>query len=128
MTLRRRGYTLLLAVVLIGAVGVTIGLMARHVVAQTRWVRRAVLDIHVAQMIADGQIWVAAHAADCRRLESGGRIALAVDSTSPPGGGASLEVERSDSGIIVRARATAGRLSVTHQARAAPPDGRSAGP
>ena len=70
MTLRRRGYTLLLAVVLIGAVGVTIGLMARHVVAQTRWVRRAVLDIQAAQMISDGQIWVATHPADCRRTDA----------------------------------------------------------
>ena len=129
MNPKRRGYSLLLAIVLIGAVGVTIGLMGRHVVAQTRWVRRAVLDIHAAQMISDGQVWVATHPADCRRLESGGRITLAVDSTSPLGGGASLEVERSDSGIvIVRARVTAGRLSVTHQTGAAVPDARSPHP
>ncbi len=129
MNPKRRGYSLLLAIVLIGAVGVTIALMARHVVAQTRWVRHAVLDIHAAQMISDGQVWVATHPADCRRLESGGRITLVVDSTSPPGGGASLEVERSDSGtVIVRARVTAGRLSVTHQASAAVPDERSPRP
>ncbi len=128
MNPKRRGYSLLLAIVLIGAVGVTIALMARHVVAQTRWVRHAVLDIHAAQMISDGQVWVAAHAADCRRLESGGRIALAMASPSPPGGEASLEVERSDSGIIVRARVTVGRLSVTHQASAAVPNERSPRP
>jgi hypothetical protein len=106
---------LLMAVILIGAVGLTIGLLARHFVGMTRMVRCSVLDASAAQLVASGVAWAHSHEDRCASLSPGDSIYLPVDGLVPPRAEASLRISRSeDAGewavvAVVRLDRAAGR-------------------
>ena len=95
---KRRAFSVLLAVVLVGAVGLTLGLLARHFVGMARSVRFAELDVHASQLLADGREWASHHASQCAALAPGESIALPTDGLVPSGAEAELRITRSADG------------------------------
>ena len=93
---RRHGFLLLLAVVLIGAVGVTLGLVSRHFVGLTVSARYMMLDARAAQLLADGQAWAAVHADRCSALAPGGLIELPITDLPSASLTATLQITRDE--------------------------------
>lgn len=90
---QRSGFSLLLTVVLIGAIGVTLGLLCRHFVGLTWSVNRIALDVRAGQLLADGCEWAAAHPEQCSSIRAGGEVIdLPVNDLMPPGITATLRI------------------------------------
>ena len=116
------GFTLVLTIVLVGAVGLTIGLLSRHFVGLTLTVNRVVLDVRAGQLLAGGRDWMAAHPERCIALADGEIIELPVGDLGPPGSTASLrivavEVTGSDVAKEVEAGKTLWRCVITATVR-----------
>lgn len=118
----RHGYTLILAIVLIGAVGFTLVVMGRNFVMTTRSVRSAELEARTAQLLAGGRAWVVANPPACESLAAGDRIDLPVDSLIPEWCSATLTVARNagDPALIVTAMAQTGIQCSVHRIRVRP--------
>ncbi len=116
MNVRRRAYSLLLAIVLIGAVGVTLGLMARQFVASTRTVRAVALDVRVSQLVAGGRAWIEANPEACSLLAVGEDVELPVQGLLPPKHQGSLTIARlEDARLEIHARVLFGRQAVSQR-------------
>lgn len=96
---QRPAFCLILAVALIVAVGVTLGVLCSHFARLTWSVRSLELDAHAAQLLADGQAWADAHPQECAALPIGTAIDLLTADAEAPGRIASLRVaaEETDS-------------------------------
>jgi hypothetical protein len=90
--IRRGGFTLLLTVALIGAIGLTLGLLLQYFVGLTQSVKCITLDVLAAQLLADGQAWAATHREDCAALVPGKSIELPVDDLVPSALAATLRI------------------------------------
>ncbi|MFQ5422762.1 MAG: hypothetical protein ACE5F9_02155 [Phycisphaerae bacterium] len=111
----RRAYTVVLAIVLIGLIGITLAVLARYFVSTTRSTRAADLEVRAAQLLAGGQEWITDHAEQCGALSLGAIIELPVDDLMPAGSQASLTITRtSDERVMtLTARVARGRQSAT---------------
>lgn len=109
---KRRSFSILLAVVLIGAVGLTIALLGRHFVGMTHSVRLAELDIHAAQLLASGRAWVSAHKSECAALSPGQSVSLPTEDLVPRGVDAELMITLSAEGdsFVGTSSVSAGRF------------------
>ncbi len=93
---QRPAFCLILAVTLIVAVGVTIGVLCSHFAGLTWSVRSIELDAHAVQLLADGQAWADAHPQECAALPTGTAIDLLTADAEAPGRIASLRVTAED--------------------------------
>ncbi len=111
----RRAYTVVMAIVLIGLIGITLAVLARYFVGTTRSARATDLEVRAAQLLAGGQEWVAAHAERCGALPAGAAIELPVDNLVPAGSQASLTLARpaKDRVLTLTARVARGRQAAT---------------
>lgn len=91
------GFTLLLTVALVGAVGLTIGLLGRHVALLNRMVTGVTLDVRAEQLLASGRDWAAAHSERLAALGDDQTLELSVDDLGPPGSTFKLGIIRAQS-------------------------------
>ncbi|MFQ5428898.1 MAG: hypothetical protein ACE5E1_01200 [Phycisphaerae bacterium] len=115
MTRRRRALFLLLAIVSIGAVGLTLALVGRYFIGATRDGRLAALDIRAAQLAASGVDWVATHPRPADAFKPGETRSLDVTALLPPGATGKLEIAPDATGEALRVTAVVrrGRLAAT---------------
>ncbi len=118
----RKGYTLILAIVLVGAIGVTLALMGRHFVMTTRSVSHAELEARAAQLLASGRAWVAAHREECESLAAGESLDLPVRDLAPGCSLTSLTITRhaDEPALVVTATAARGLQSSKFRTSARP--------
>src|SRR5262245_11679396 len=74
---RTRGYTLVLAVVLTGALGITIGVLGSQFTGTIRETRSSALEICADQLVASGRAWLSLHEGAPR--DAGRAIELPVE-------------------------------------------------
>ena len=119
---RRRGYMLLLAIVLIGAIGLTLALIGRHFIGMTRATRFSDLDVRAAQLVASGQDWIEFHPDQCADLQGDQTISLDLADLLPPGAEGRLILSRngSDDLLMIAASVRRGRQASTMKVPYAP--------
>jgi hypothetical protein len=98
----RKGYTLILAIVLVGAVGVTAGILAAQSRNTLRVIQSADLEIRAAGAIAAGQAWSQHHVETVRTSPPDWSIELPTTDLAPPGGTASLRIARMEGSKAIR--------------------------
>ncbi len=111
MNQRRSAYTIVIAVVVIGAFGTTLALVGGHFVGMTRSARSATLDVRAAQLAASGQEWAAANAERLDALEEGEELVLNVGDLVPRGliAALTIRVDQAAQTLQIRARVRHGR-------------------
>lgn len=92
---RHRGATLILVIVVIGAVGLTIALLGRHFVGMKRSVIFSSSDVYAAQLLTSGQAWASLHKEKCDALAPGESIHLSTKGLIPSGAKATIKISRS---------------------------------
>src|SRR5262249_43247358 len=92
--MKRQGFTLLLAIVAIGALGVTMGLLGAHFDTTLRAARSADLEIRAAQLLQSGVAWATLHRRELQALSDSGAVELPVSELCPAGYDARLNISR----------------------------------
>lgn len=102
MTPRRRGMTLLMVIVLIGAMGVFSVLLARTLAQTWNDSRRAELAVRARQLLASAVEWTRIHSMDVAALKPGQTRDLDVSVLAPPGGSALAVLSFDESSVPPR--------------------------
>ncbi len=116
---RHRGATIILVIVVIGAVGLTIALLGRHFVGMKRSVQFSSSDVYAAQLLTSGQAWASLHKEKCDALAPGEAIHLSTKNLVPPGAKSTIEISRSPDThhLTVTATVRLGRIGGRQVAR-----------